>query len=133
MTDTDSRMAYSTALGLVVGASAYTMHWLTGAPILAFAAMPAAALAGHFIVESWRDAGGRERYEPLVSYSVVVIFAAVLFGWFFARSAWVSQLAALLGASLLVPALLAWILDRNTLKGDVDASVSESPDELGIG
>jgi hypothetical protein len=127
MTETDPRMSYSAVLGLGLGALAYSMHWASGAHPLLFAAPPAAAMAGYFLLDSWRTASGRERYEPLVSYGVVVVFAAVLFGWFFAASALASQLAALLCASLLLPVLVAWVLDRNTLKGDVDASVSEAP------
>jgi len=126
MTDTDSRMAYSAALGLCLGALAYSMKWVSGANVLAFAAMPAAAIVGHFILESWRNSAGRDKFEPLASYGLVIVFATALFGLFFARAPWVSQFAALLAASLIAPLLVAWVLDRNTIKGEVDASVSEA-------
>jgi len=126
MTETDSRMAYSAAFGLALGVLAYNLHWVSGAGFLAFAAMPAAALVGFYLLESWRDAAGRERIEPLVSFGIIVVFSAAIFGWFFARSSWVSQFSALMGASLLIPILIAWFLDRKTLKGDIDPSLSES-------
>ncbi|VVB57236.1 Uncharacterised protein [uncultured archaeon] len=116
MADFDTRAAYVLAGGILLGAGAFIFKWMPGADALIFAAAPAAALFGHFVLQSWRNGVGRDKLEPLMQYGAIIAFCWILMGWLFARSAWVAQEATLLALALLVPAAIDWLLERTTLK-----------------
>ncbi|MCL6089375.1 MAG: hypothetical protein M1530_04415 [Candidatus Marsarchaeota archaeon] len=113
----DTRAAYVLAAGLLLAVLAWQFKWLTGAPVIAFAIAPAAAVCGYHILQSWRKEAGREHIEPLLHYAVLVAAAWGLIGWLFARSGWTSQMATLLSAALLLPPAIDWLLERTTLRG----------------